>query len=40
MDILEYRMIGSVLLLLGVSFIALGTGQIENVMEMLKHLKF
>ncbi len=38
MDISERRIIGSLLLLLGVSFLAVGiyTGQLDKIVEMLK----
>lgn len=38
MDILERRVIGALLLLLGVSFLAVGiyTGQVDEVIDMLK----
>ena len=38
MDISEHRIIGSLLLLLGVSFLAVGiyTGQLDKIVEMLK----
>ena len=38
MDISERRIIGSLLLLLGVSFLAVGiyTGQLDRIVEMLK----
>jgi hypothetical protein len=38
MDILERRVIGALLLLLGVSFLAVGiyTGQLNAIVEMLK----
>lgn len=38
MDVLERRVIGALLLLLGVSFLAVGvyTGQLDEIVEMLK----
>ena len=38
MDVLERRVIGALLLLLGVSFLAVGiyTGQLNAIVEMLK----
>lgn len=40
MDISERRIIGSLLLLLGVSFLAVGiyTGQLDKIVEMLKNV--
>lgn len=40
MDISERRIIGSLLLLLGVSFLAVGiyTGQLDKIVEMLKNI--
>ena len=40
MDISERRIIGSLLLLLGVSFLAVGiyTGQLDKIVEMLKSI--